>query len=535
VKQIPFTLICLFMISFSAITWAYVKDDVWQVHRAAEPPIIDGQMDAIYWSASTERVIVPDPEVNEPDGYLDCFGEARIMWDDTNIYVFVKVVDDELSSSSENNYENDGIEVYFDAGNDKDATYGEDDVQTRIELQDEDDVTQYDSCPEGTVGATAEWEALDGDAFGFAIEVAYPLEGLSIAAEAGEEFGFEIQINDRDNEQRDTMLRWWGNDNMAWQDPSLFGTAVLIDYEANEILNIPAAVAPTVDGELDAAWVDVPVIEAGTYVYQNDGVPGGQFVEIEENDDLQMEFRAGWAADAMYFWVEVIDDELDNTGTNDYENDGLEIYFDGGNDKLDAYDEDDVQSRFVWDTEDVVAFENAEWAWGELEDADLLGYTFEAIIPVEDLTFEPEADLEIGFEIQVNDRDNAQREAMSRWWSDDNISWQKPSVFGTAMLIGEVPDDVDNDVQPGEFGLAQNYPNPFNPTTTIQFNLAQKSNVKLTVYDVLGNEIATLVNDLRQAGANTVQFDGSNLSSGVYFYTLETATEVITNKMMLMK
>jgi len=435
VKQIPFTLICLFMISFSAITWAYVKDDVWQVHRAAEPPIIDGQMDAIYWSASTERVIVPDPEVNEPDGYLDCFGEARLLWDDTYIYVYVKVVDDELSSSSANNYENDGIEVYFDAGNDKDETYGEDDVQTRIELQDEDDVTRYDNCPEGTIGATYEWEALDGDAFGYAIEVAYPLESLSIDAADGEEFGFEIQINDRDNEQRDTMLRWWGNDNMAWQNPSLFGTAELIGYGADEVLNIDRAdTLLDIDGVMDAAWKDIPTIHAGTYVYNdNDGIDG-TFTEIEAWEDLQMEFKMCWDLKHVYLWIEVIDEELCTSSTHADENDGIELFFDGCNEKTEgAYDDNDVKMRWVINEGHDTGAPHSVYAWGELE-SDFEGYTFECVIPEEDLHFELEMDKTIGFEVQVNDRDNEARENMIRWWGSNNMTGNDPSRMGTAIF-----------------------------------------------------------------------------------------------------
>ncbi|MBN2102963.1 T9SS type A sorting domain-containing protein [bacterium] len=534
-KRVLSALICLSMIIFVAASMAYVKDDVWQVHKAATAPVIDGDMDVVYWAASTERCVKLDGESIEVDGYLDLFVESRVLWDDTNLYIFIKVVDDELSSSSANSYENDSAEIYFDAGNDKETTYGADDVQTRIELQDGSDASLYDSCPEGTEAATAEWEAIDGDAFGWILEVAFPLDPLGIVAEEGEVFGFEIQINDRDNESREHMYRWWGTDNMAWQDPSLFGTAELIGYEADDVLNIgPAPAALEVDGELDAAWQDVPVIEAGTYVYTNADQVDGSFTEIEEWEDLQMEFRAAWDADALYLWFEIIDDVLDTSGANSYENDSIELCFDGGNEKATSYDANDLQMRWVWDNPvNDYNSPNSVFAWGELAE-DLEGYTCELTIPAADLPMDLEADTEIGFEIQINDRDGTdKREDMLRWWGSDNMTWADASRMGTAMLVGG--DAVEDIAQPDEFALAQNFPNPFNPSTTIQFNLLQKSAVKLTVYDVLGNEVATLVNDVRQAGLNTVTFDGSNFSSGVYFYTLETATEVITNKMMLMK
>jgi hypothetical protein len=80
-----------------------------------------------------------------------------------------------------------------------------------------------------------------------------------------------------------------------------------------------------------------------------------------------------------------------------------------------------------------------------------------------------------------------------------------------------------------------NYPNPFNPFTTISYTLEKMSDVKISVNDLLGNEVAILVDDVKPAGTNTVQFDGSNLSSGIYFYKLRSEGKVISKKMALIK
>jgi hypothetical protein len=94
------------------------------------------------------------------------------------------------------------------------------------------------------------------------------------------------------------------------------------------------------------------------------------------------------------------------------------------------------------------------------------------------------------------------------------------------------------EVEVGEitsYSLDQNYPNPFNPSTIISFRLANAGYVSLAVYDVLGNIVLTLLNEDRQAGAHSIEFDGSSLSSGVYYYQLKSGSFVETKKMTLIK
>lgn len=95
---------------------------------------------------------------------------------------------------------------------------------------------------------------------------------------------------------------------------------------------------------------------------------------------------------------------------------------------------------------------------------------------------------------------------------------------------------VEVDAQtPTEFKLSQNYPNPFNPSTTIEFALPQASNVDLTVYNSIGEEVVNLVNQNMEAGFHTVNFNASELNSGIYVYRLQAGDFISIRKMILMK
>jgi len=90
-------------------------------------------------------------------------------------------------------------------------------------------------------------------------------------------------------------------------------------------------------------------------------------------------------------------------------------------------------------------------------------------------------------------------------------------------------------ITPREYVLSQNYPNPFNPTTQIQFTIANRQLTIVKVFDLLGREVRTLLNEVKSPGTYTVEFDGSNLSSGVYVYRLQAGDFVSAKKMLVVK
>jgi len=106
------------------------------------------------------------------------------------------------------------------------------------------------------------------------------------------------------------------------------------------------------------------------------------------------------------------------------------------------------------------------------------------------------------------------------------------SNFATLEILTNVEDEKQI---PTEFTLEQNYPNPFNPSTKISWQSPVSSHQSLKVYDVLGNEVATLVNEEKPAGSYEVDFDASQLSSGIYFYKLQAGSFFETKKMLLLK
>jgi endo-1,4-beta-xylanase len=135
------------------------------------------------------------------------------------------------------------------------------------------------------------------------------------------------------------------------------------------------------------------------------------------------------------------------------------------------------------------------------------------------------------------------------WGYLENQMWQttcylvhangkaRPALEWLAQYIKDNPTGVEEEenILPSSFELGQNYPNPFNPTTKINYSIVQTSEVKLTVYDILGREVRILVNNVQSPGLYTVTFNANDLASGVYFYRLKAGNFYATKKLMLIK
>ncbi|OGU57557.1 MAG: hypothetical protein A2V66_11170 [Ignavibacteria bacterium RBG_13_36_8] len=135
-------------------------------------------------------------------------------------------------------------------------------------------------------------------------------------------------------------------------------------------------------------------------------------------------------------------------------------------------------------------------------------------------------------ELNVRGRDIVFVDEIHGWLLCDNRN-----VYYTSNNGGIVTDiDINkNEIIPSELLLFQNYPNPFNPRTIISYQLAEASNITLKVYDLLGNEVATLVDEEKSPGTYEVEFNAENFSSGIYFYTLQAGKFRETKKFVLLK
>lgn len=121
-------------------------------------------------------------------------------------------------------------------------------------------------------------------------------------------------------------------------------------------------------------------------------------------------------------------------------------------------------------------------------------------------------------------------ESSAYTWALDVDLWiallYKQGLLAVRNELGEIPK---------QFHLEQNFPNPFNPTTNIQFSVTKGASVSLIVYDMLGKEVATLVNEYLEPGNYTSMFSARSLSSGMYYYRLQSGNNVETKKMVMMK
>lgn len=518
-----------------------VVDGVLLIPYTSEAPDIDGELDEFWFNVSEIRMSTFTEQTTvQPESHLDTYANYRVMWDEDYFYLFVTMLDDKLYLPDGDPWTKDNIEIFFDGDNsknDQSLGYDDNDVQWRY-IHGED---------AGNPGP-GEFAYMDTD-YGYNLELAIPFDSLTFDLEEGTVIGWDLQYSDQDSSESH-HLRWWSESQFGWNDPSTFGEAEFIDREVSDLLDVNALEdSPIIDGE-DDDWERIPEIPT------NRITDGQDWSTLTDANDTFITYKIAWNPDGLHLFVRAVDDiKYMPEGTDPWNQDNIEIFFDSDNSKNDlttGYDENDVQWRYVRDQIPVSPF-TASAGPGDFVFIDTdAGYNFELTIPASALDstigFALEEDHEFGWEIQISDKDSTDDGPAAvdpnavghKWWTTSNNGWNDPSTFGTAILVDV--DDVISSVEeaggvaPETFALEQNYPNPFNPSTTIDYTVNNQQPVTLSVFNLLGQEVARLVdNEIKTAGKHTVSFNASQLPSGVYFYKLTANGSTLTKKMLLMK
>jgi hypothetical protein len=145
-------------------------------------------------------------------------------------------------------------------------------------------------------------------------------------------------------------------------------------------------------------------------------------------------------------------------------------------------------------------------------------------------TNQPNSDVRFGDYINVDYRGTR----IAPIWTDERAGGYNTETYSAVIDLATEINQISGNI-PIKFELSQNYPNPFNPVTQIKYQITNNSFVNLIVYDILGKEVATLVNKNQTAGTYEVKFDASKVSSGVYFYKLISGSFSDIKKMTVVK
>lgn len=301
------------------------------------------------------------------------------------------------------------------------------------------------------------------------------------------------------------------NINPSWSyvqvDPGFSGakSVLVIDLDRDTDLDIVG----TADGVNDIAWWENTGINSQVWskTIIDDNFAGSCFADvIDMNEDLKLDIIAtAWSSNQTAYWI--CNDLPTNSWTKHIVSSSLQIPVRTFGCDFDL--DDDVDIVIVGKIPGKLSvFINNNFNWTEqVLTSNFLGG---AALAVEDLDQDGDKDIIAGAGVMGE----------LYWWENTTIT--------------SAPEDEVNP-HPSEFRLEQNYPNPFNPATKILYHIPKQSFVSLKVFNMLGNEVVTLVKGEKTAGYYEINFSGIGLTSGVYFYQLRTGKFVNTRKMVLLK
>ena len=521
-------LIC-FSVGLSANNEGSIINDVLIIPYVDMAPVVDGSLDAEWdFARIGMRAYTTNNDPALPaGGAADLSAWYEIAWNEDGIYFYGEVIDDSVMVAPvEDEHVSDSWELFFDADNSKGASYDDNDVQFRW-IYDYDYETKF-----GIVDEEVAWaETADGYALELSLPATSLADSFNVTLSADQEIGWDAQVNDRESEEgtRENQVKWWSDDDRAWQAPSYFGTAKLAAPGSSTILEIPkVAMAPVVDGALDAEWTPGAVPKVAMPVATSNNTPN--FADGGD-DDLSACYWVAWNEDGLYFYGEVTDDSVmikaDPTA-DEHVSDSYEIFLDGDNSKGASYDDNDVQFRWIYDYDyETNVDAESEVAWAETG----TGYALEMAMPASYLadsfatTLADE--LVIGWEVQVNDAEvEGIRENQVKWWNHDDRAWQAPSYFGTAILTDVNSDEVAEEAP----GINLSVAPIISASAIVTIDVPAGAAAKVSLYNVSGQKVKDLA-----VNGNTASLSAAGLANGVYLCVLEAGDDVVAKKVTLIK
>ncbi|MGD0591659.1 MAG: sugar-binding protein [Bacteroidota bacterium] len=420
----------------------------------------------------------------------------------------------------------------------------------------------------------------NGGPSGYFVEFSFNLDSLGLGSVAvGKKVSLQLQIDDNDVTptaagSRIHILNWNSStQNTDYQATVGWGDAVFGDLIDTNYVFLKTPTPPALDGTIDNVWQQANQLTMD-YITNSSGVTSGA-----NPQDQGWRFYGLYDNQYIYGLFTVYDDVIDTVTAIDWQMDGIEFFTDAnhthtstttvvgrGADATNpptsrayqfnlrpAQPRDSVMNVLTY--ADHIG-KGLQYNWKlfnqGLENDTMFnsrsGYRVAFKFNLDSLGFTT-ADRTSGtkvfsFQLQTDDNDITPTAAGSRihtsnwWYSPSNNDYQVTANWGNAILsstaitvgVKQQPSSVVS-----SYKLDQNYPNPFNPSTEISFTLVKSEKVRLAVYNLLGEEVAVLVNGMRNAGPQAVTFNAKNLSSGVYFYKLEAGSTVLAKKMMLLK
>ena len=338
----------------------------------------------------------------------------------------------------------------------------------------------------------------------------------------------------------------WGNDGPAGVSTAITNTAKGIPTIS---LDVPANFAA--DGDF-TEWWDSGIMP-WVLTPENNNVAAGT---VTDSLDLKATVYLAIDDDYLYIAADVIDDVY-NFGEGDWWNQDAFEFFIGLYNSPGAKHRSNMRGnepdyKLQFHTNGIVNeyIGNTIWTVDDpdyyLEDFSGEDYVIEARVPLDsiagndDARFHPVRGMRIPLELYFHDNDGAWDGNLA--WSPFNtdLAWQSPTQWsytwiGDTAGVAANAIDLADDNALRSYRLEQNYPNPFNPTTNIQFTIPHAGDVTIRVYNMVGQQVAELVNDYRAMGTYNIVWNVENIPSGVYFYQIQSGVFKQTKKMMLVK